>query len=133
MNNAQTNAPSRSRLLVSVVLLTVITLLAFANAWHDSLVFDDKVHVGPGQGNDLPVLVSEIPAVLVANASADVRGEALALAESGNAIDALYVAQGGFMGMNGNYTAGVLEGVVHYRPEICNWLTDPGAEVSANG
>jgi sucrose-6F-phosphate phosphohydrolase len=92
----------------------------------------DTVFAGDS-GNDLPVLVSEIPAVLVANASEDVRDEALALAEAGKAIDALYIAQGGFMGMNGNYTAGVLEGVVHYRPDVRNWLTDPGREVTANG
>ena len=56
MNTAATGKPSRSRLLVSVILLTVITLLAFANAWHDSLVFDDKIHVGPDRLNALPVL-----------------------------------------------------------------------------
>ena len=43
----------------------------------------------------------------------------------------LYVATGGFMGMNGNYGAGVLEGIAHFYPEIAGWLCPPGA--SNNG
>ena len=30
---------------------------------------------------------------------------------------AFYLAQGGFLGMNGNYSAGILEGVAHYHPD----------------
>jgi hypothetical protein len=37
------------------------------------------------------------------------------------------------MDMNGNYTAGVLEGVVHYQPEIRDWLMESPDEVHANG
>jgi HAD superfamily hydrolase (TIGR01484 family) len=93
---------------------------------------DDTVFAGDS-GNDLPVLVSEIPAVLVANASAEVRDAALAQAAARGHADALYIAQGGFMDMNGNYTAGVLEGVVHYQPEIRNWLMENTDGVHANG
>ena len=92
----------------------------------------DTVFAGDS-GNDLPVLVSEIPAVLVANASQEVRLEALVQASERGHADALYIAQGGLMDMNGNYTAGVLEGVVHYRPEIRDWLTGVTATVPANG
>jgi HAD superfamily hydrolase (TIGR01484 family) len=91
----------------------------------------DTVFAGDS-GNDLPVLASEIPAVLVANASAAVRREALSLAEAQGHTDALYIAQGGFMDMNGNYTAGVLEGVVHYQPEVRNWLMENSEAVAAN-
>ena len=42
----------------------------------NGFALDDTVFAGDS-GNDLPVLVSEIPAVLVANASAEVRREAL--------------------------------------------------------
>jgi hypothetical protein len=91
----------------------------------------DTVFAGDS-GNDLPVLASEIPAVLVANASAAVRREALSLAEAQGHTDALYIAQGGFMDMNGNYTAGVLEGVVHYQPEVRNWLMENSEAVPAN-
>jgi len=92
----------------------------------------DTVFAGDS-GNDLPVLASEIPAVLVANASAAVRSEALAQADAQGHTDALYIAQGGFMGMNGNYTAGVLEGVVYYQPEVRNWLVESSDTVPANG
>ncbi len=92
----------------------------------------DTVFAGDS-GNDLPVLVSEIPAVLVANASAAVRREALAQARVQGNTDFLYFAQGGFMDMNGNYTAGVLEGVVHYQPEVRNWLMESSDTVPANG
>ena len=73
-------------------------------------------------GNDLPVLVSEIPSVLVANASEAVRRDALSQAASHGNPAALYIARGGYLDMNGNYTAGVLEGVVHYIPAAGDWL-----------
>ena len=89
----------------------------------NGFALDDTVFAGDS-GNDLPVLVSEIPAVLVANASAEVRREALTRAAADGHADALYIAQGGFLDMNGNYTAGVLEGVVHFQPQIRNWLME---------
>jgi sucrose-6F-phosphate phosphohydrolase len=70
-------------------------------------------------GNDLDVLLSDIPAVLVANADAEVRS----LAASAHK-DTLYIASGGYLGMNGNYSAGILEGVVHYLPEADAWLRE---------
>ena len=69
-------------------------------------------------GNDVAVLTSPIRSVLVANASPDVRDEAQQLALNLGEMDALYCAHGGFLGMNGNYSAGILEGVAHYMPEI---------------
>ncbi len=67
-------------------------------------------------GNDLPVLTSSLQAVLVANATDAVRTEALAEAERQRTVDTLYLAQGEFRGMNGNYAAGILEGLAHYIP-----------------
>jgi hypothetical protein len=69
-------------------------------------------------GNDIEVLASAIPAVLVANAHADVRQLARRLADESGHGGQLYVAQGGFSGMNGNYSAGILEGIAHFHPEI---------------
>jgi hypothetical protein len=37
--------------------------------------------------------------------------------------DFLYVAKGNLLGMNGNYSAGILEGLVHYHPETKDWIT----------
>jgi len=68
-------------------------------------------------GNDLDVLLSNIPSVLVANAVAEVKAR---VAEEN--IDTIYVAKGDYLGMNGNYRAGILEGVAHYFPEMDVWL-----------
>jgi len=76
----------------------------------------DVIFVGDS-GNDLDVLLSGIPSVLVANADPQVKCKAAAANP-----DTLYVAQGGYLGMNGNYSAGILEGVAHYRPEVDVWL-----------
>ena len=38
-------------------------------------------------------------------------------------VDTLYVAKGDYLGMNGNYAAGILEGVTHYLPEMNTWLS----------
>jgi sucrose-6F-phosphate phosphohydrolase len=69
-------------------------------------------------GNDMEVLVSDIPSVLVANAQDSVRAAAMAQADAAT----LYLARGGLLGMNGNYSAGILEGVVHFIPATRAWL-----------
>ena len=76
----------------------------------------DTVFCGDS-GNDIEVLVSAIPSVLVANANPEVKQSALELAERGGCSEQLYVAKGGFHGMNGNYSGGVLEGIAHYHPD----------------
>lgn len=75
-------------------------------------------------GNDLDVLASPLPSVLVANASNHVRGRALRESERRGTSPFLYLARGGFLGMNGNYAAGVLEGVAHFRREVAPWLEE---------
>lgn len=71
-----------------------------------------------GRGNDLAVLTSPIHAVLVANAGEAVRHEARQQALNMGQNEMLYFARGGFLDMNGNYSAGILEGVAHYMPEV---------------
>ncbi len=73
-------------------------------------------------GNDLEVLESELPSVLVANATAEVRQQACARAAEQGHAGQLYLAHGGFMGMNGCYTAGILEGVAYFRPTLIPWM-----------
>ncbi len=73
-------------------------------------------------GNDLAVLSSEIHSVLVANASDAVREQAVSLSRAAGTSHALYAARGGFRGMNGNYSAGILEGLVHFVPETDTWI-----------
>ena len=73
-------------------------------------------------GNDIEVLVSPIPAVLVGNSQPDVCELALLLARENGFYDQLYIAKGGFAGMNGNYSAGMLEGIAHYHPQTREWM-----------
>ena len=73
-------------------------------------------------GNDLAVLTSPLHAILVANAANEVRAEAIRLAEEHGTRHALYLARGGYRSMNGFYSAGILEGLVHYRPELDKWI-----------
>ena len=73
-------------------------------------------------GNDLPVLTSPIHSVLVANATNEVRDQARQMAMAQGTEDALYLASGNLLGMNGNYSAGILEGCVHYMPATLAWI-----------
>ena len=69
-------------------------------------------------GNDLSVLVSEIPSILVNNADNHLKQEILSLSCSRKQAHKLYIAQGNFLGMNGNYAAGIVEGLLHFHPEL---------------
>ncbi len=73
-------------------------------------------------GNDMPVLASNIPAVLVANATPQVREMALQKARAAGNSDHLYIAQGLNENLNGNYSAGILEGIAHYHPELSSLI-----------
>lgn len=81
-------------------------------------------------GNDMPVLVSPVPAVLVNNAAPEVRDEAKKTAQADHTGDALYLARGGYLQMNGNYSAGILEGLAHYHP---GWMQRVLADPLAGG
>jgi hypothetical protein len=50
--------------------------------------------------------------------------QALSLAQQSKTTGALYLAQGNFMKMNGNYSAGILEGLAHYFPQSVEWLAE---------
>ena len=79
---------------------------------------EDTLFAGDS-GNDLDVLLSDIPSVLVANANEEIKAQAARTNK-----EELYIAKGGYLGMNGNYSAGILEGVAHYWPEMGNWLSE---------
>ncbi len=82
----------------------------------------EQVVFAGDSGNDLPALTSGLNAVLVRNGHQDVRKEALAVMRRKGIPECLYLAQGDFLGMNGNYCAGVLEGIAHFLPETINWM-----------
>jgi sucrose-6F-phosphate phosphohydrolase len=84
---------------------------------------NDTVFAGDS-GNDLPVLISDIPAVIVNNALASIKNNARRLADTKGLAQQLYLARGGFYGLNGNYCAGVLEGLIHFHPELRNLISE---------
>ncbi|MDT8376983.1 MAG: HAD-IIB family hydrolase [Mariprofundaceae bacterium] len=76
--------------------------------------YDDEHTIFAGDsGNDLDVLLSPIQSVLVANADDELRAAVKAAAPEN-----LYFAHGGFLNMNGCYSAGILEGIAYFRPEF---------------
>lgn len=88
-----------------------------------SFDLDSTVFAGDS-GNDLPVLISPIRSVLVANASDEVKRKALDAVALNGLTHALYIARGGLLGMNGHYAAGILEGFLHYLPEAEQWFRE---------
>jgi hypothetical protein len=91
--------------------------------------FSEKHTVFAGDsGNDLPALTSGLQAVLVKNAADYVRHEAREMVTENGFEDMLYFARGGFLGMNGNYCAGVLEGLAHFLPKTKEWMTTGNLE-----
>lgn len=78
----------------------------------------DEVLFAGDSGNDLAVIESDIPSVLVANAAAEVKLAARNWALQNNGAATLYIAKGGLLQMNGNYCAGILEGICHFAPEF---------------
>jgi HAD superfamily hydrolase (TIGR01484 family) len=75
-------------------------------------------------GNDLDALTSGLQAVLVKNASQDIRKKALEILSGKQMTDCLYLACGDFLGMNGNYSAGVFEGLAHFFPQTEHWIRE---------
>lgn len=87
-------------------------------------ISEDRAVFAGDSGNDLDALTSGLQAVLVKNAANDVRKEALELLSKKQMADRLYLARGGFLGMNGNYAAGVLEGLAYFFPQTETWMRE---------
>ncbi len=54
----------------------------------------------------------------------EVKHQALQQAQTRGFADRLYLAKGGFLSMNGNYAAGILEGLAHYIPRSMTWMME---------
>jgi hypothetical protein len=80
-------------------------------------------------GNDLDVLTSGLQAILVKNATEDVRKHAIETLSAKQLSERLYLPKGNFCGMNGNYAAGVLEGLAHFLPETGNVIANAVGQV----
>lgn len=91
----------------------------------DTFKFTPQNSVFSGDsGNDLEVLCSDIQATVVNNASNEIKEQAKSMAKERGNSDQLYIARGEYLGMNGNYAAGILEGIAHYIPRTQIWLED---------
>ncbi len=73
-------------------------------------------------GNDIVVLTSGLQSVLVANADSSVLDTLIHWQHVYPDQNRLYIARGGFLNMNGNYSAGILEGIAHFLPETLAWM-----------
>ena len=82
---------------------------------------DETIFAGDS-GNDISVMASPIHSVLVSNATKMVKKMALEQAQLNGETNTLYLAKGDYLGMNGNYSAGILEGIVHYMPDVESWM-----------
>jgi hypothetical protein len=83
-----------------------------------------QVFFSGDSGNDLDVLISPYRTVLVKNATAEVVTKALQGSKAQGNQHHLYLAQGlPELGLNGNYSAGIVEGLLHFFPELKSWLT----------
>ena len=88
---------------------------------NQNFTLDNTVFSGDS-GNDIDVLVSPIKTVLVANANVELKKKIKLDSDQAGFTDSTYIAQGGYSELNGNYSAGIIEGIFHYFPEIENWL-----------
>lgn len=113
--------------LLDVLPINASKLHAMEFLMHQQGYSADRTIFSGDSGNDLHALTSHINGVLVANAEPDVKAKAVETVRSAGLGDTLYLAEGGFLGMNGNYSAGVLEGLAHYLPETRDWMTEPNA------
>jgi len=69
-------------------------------------------------GNDLPVMGSSIRSILVANAEPEIKQQAQLLAEQNGYAESLFLAQQDSFPLGGDYSAGVLQGIAYFSPEI---------------
>ena len=78
-------------------------------------VTEDNVIYAGDAGNDLLALTSGCKAIVVNNASPNFKEEVRHVAKNKGLLEKIYFAKGEYDGMNGNYIAGILEGVHYFR------------------
>ena len=77
----------------------------------------EEVVFAGDSGNDLEVLISPVQSVLVANATAELKEQALSLVKQRGTENQFYQAVN-TLDNNGNYSSGILQGVMHYLPSF---------------
>lgn len=101
--------------------------VAYPGAWQ-KLDMNDVLFAGDG-GNDVTALVAEHPGVLVANADSETRASVRKQAAATSVQLTVYLADGalqvtGHESLNGNYAAGIIDGLLHFRPSWRACLRD---------
>lgn len=91
---------------------------------------NDVLYAGDS-GNDVSAIGGPAPGVLVANADETTRRNVLQQIESEGTQRSTYFARGGVaveacQPLNGNYAAGIVEGLIHFRPDYRRHLDDLG-------
>lgn len=90
----------------------------------EKMAFDPQQVLFSGDsGNDIQVLASHFPSVLVANATDSIKSKAIAMAKLNGNSDRLYLAKGMSPELNGCYAAGIIEGLHHFYPQFGFELT----------
>ena len=90
---------------------------------------EENIVFAGDSGNDLDVLTSGLQAILVKNAMDEVRKEAIEKLSDKQMLNRLYLPEGNFLGLNGNYAAGVVEGLFHFFPETEQLIANAVAQV----
>ena len=90
---------------------------------------EEDVLFSGDSGNDVSAICAANPAVLVANADDDTRQKVIIENEKSSHPDSTYLASGGLEvagldALNGFYSAGIVEGLLHFRPEWRRHLSD---------
>lgn len=75
-------------------------------------------------GNDLEVILSQYKSTIVKNATQEFKDQVTKLATKAEKSKTIYFADGEmFKFLNGNYSAGVIEGAANYFPELKHLIT----------
>jgi len=85
-------------------------------------IVEERVVYAGDSGNDLPVLTSGLQVILGRNTEPELCAEVERRLGLIGALDKRYVAEGCLFEMNGNDCAGMIEGAVHFLPEVLDWL-----------
>jgi sucrose-6F-phosphate phosphohydrolase len=84
---------------------------------NQNFTLDNTIFSGDS-GNDLDVLMSPIKSILVANAHLAVKEKIQLEMNQLGLKNSIYIAKGTSSKLNGNYSAGILEGIFHYFPDV---------------
>ena len=79
---------------------------------------EDNTLFAGDSGNDMPVLGSSIRSILVANAEPEIKREAQKISKINGYTELLYIARNEISPLDGNYSAGVVQGVLFFIPEL---------------